>query len=53
MFVVALVAIDTGTGGIFESGREVTLLTGDDGMQANERELGQIVVEKYLLPTSF
>ena len=49
MFVVALVTVDTGSGSIFVSRRKMTLFTGHNGMQADEGELSQIVIEEYLL----
>lgn len=48
VLVVTPVAIDACIGSILVSGREVTLLTLDYGMQPNQGEIRQVVVEKYL-----
>ena len=49
MFVVALMTIDTGAGSILVSRRKMTLFTGGNGMQTDERKSSQIMVEEYLL----
>lgn len=48
MFVVLRVAISTGQGGALERRRGVALLADGDGMLADQREPGQIMVEENL-----
>lgn len=45
--VITPVTVDAGAGSILVSGRQMTFFTGHDCMQADERELSQVMIEKY------